>query len=90
MNQDFASQELAAGGGNGNTSTGFVSGSICTASGTYRAENKYMTTVQLYAAGEAFRLGLRGEKVTWFALTSSTSSNKDGSFGAVKVDAGTV
>ena len=50
------SQDLSFAGGNGgNTSTGFVTGTTCTSSGTYRAENKYMTCVAVYAAGEIFR-----------------------------------
>ena len=56
MSQDLAAQELTTVGGNGgNTSTGFATGTTCTSSGTYRAENKYMAVVALYAAGEIFR-----------------------------------
>lgn len=90
MSQDLMQEDLAAGGGNGSTSTGFVTGTTCTSSGTYRAENRYMTTVQLYAAGDIFRAGVDGKKVTWYALGATSDSNKDGAFTSVKVDAGTV
>ena len=90
MSQEFSSQELAAGGGNGNTSTGFVTGSVCTSSGTYRASNKYMDIVALYVVGEVFRTMYDGRKTTWYPLTSSLSSNKEGSFEGVKVTAGSV
>jgi hypothetical protein len=91
MSQDLVSQELTAGGnGGGSTSTGFATGSTCTSSGTYRAENKYMATVQLYAAGEVFRPFLDGKKTTWYPLstTSTSTFSSDGSFTSVKVDAG--
>jgi len=97
MSQDLISndsQELSfAGGGNGgNTSTGFATGSTCTSSGTYRAENKYMTCIAIYAAGEIFRTMTDGKKTTWYALssTSSSTSSGGGSFTSVKVEAGTV
>lgn len=87
MSQDFTSQELAAGGG---TSSGFVTGSTCTASGTYRASNKYMDIVAIYVVGEVFRAFVDGKKTTWYPLSSSLSTNKEGSFTSVKVDAGTI
>lgn len=90
MSQEFMSQELAAGGGNGGTSGGFVTGATCTSSGTYRASNKYMDIVSLYVVGEVFRAMYDGKKTTWFPLTESLSSNKGGSFEGVKVDAGTI
>lgn len=89
MNQDVVSQELTAGGG-GNTSGGFATGTTCTSSGTYRASNKYMDSVQIYVAGEVFRPFVDGKKTTWYPLTKSLSTNKDGSFTSVKVDAGTI
>ena len=90
MNQDLA-QELAAGGGNGSTSTGFVTGTTCTSSGTYRASNKYIDIVAIYTAGETFRTFCDGKKTTWYALSPSLSSNSsDGGFRSVKVEAGTV
>lgn len=95
MSQDAISnsttQEGTLAGGN-NTSTGFATGSTCTASGTYKADNRYMTTVQLYAAGDIFRPGPDGKKTTWYALTPTASSGlaSDGSFTSVKVEAGTV
>ena len=95
MSQDAISntstQEATLVGGN-NTSTGFATGSTCPSSGTYKADNKYMTTVQLYAAGEIFRPGPDGKKTTWYALTRTASSglSSEGSFTSVKVEAGTV
>jgi hypothetical protein len=95
MSQDAISntstQETSLVGGN-NTSTGFVTGATCTSSGTYKADNKYMTTVQLYAAGDIFRPGTDGKKVTWYPLTRTASSGftSDGGFTSVKVEAGTV
>lgn len=82
---------LVSGGGN-NTSTGYVSGSICPSSGTWKADNRYMTTVQLYAAGDPFRLGVDGKKCTWYPLTRTASSgfSNDGGFTSVKVEAGAV
>jgi hypothetical protein len=90
MSQDFTSQELSAGGGNGSTSTGFVTGQVCTVSGTYRASNKYMDIISLYVVGETFRTMYDGRKATWYPLTSSLSTNNDGSFSSVKVTAGSV
>lgn len=87
MNQD-ATQEGFAGGGGGSSSLGFPTGSTCTSSGTYRASNKYMDSVLVLAAGEEFPPFVDGKKTTWYALTSSLSSNKSGSFSSVKVDAG--
>lgn len=87
-----SSQELSFAGGGNNTSTGFATGSTCPSSGTYKADNRYMTTVQLYSAGDIFRPGPDGKKTTWYALTSTASSglSSDGSFTSVKVEAGTV
>jgi hypothetical protein len=93
MNQDLISnQDSLATGGNGgfNTTTGFATGTTCTSSGTYRASNKYMDIVQVYAAGEVFLAGADNKATTWFALSPSISTNNDGSFDSVKVEAGTV
>ena len=92
MSQDLVqdSTNLSAGGGNGSTSTGFVTGTTCTTSGTYRASNKYMDIVAIYVVGEVFRAFVDGKKTTWYPLTTSLSTNQDGSFTSVKVDAGTV
>ena len=93
MSQDLAAQNVSAQeltvGGN-NTTTGFATGTTCTSSGTYRAENKYMAVVALYAAGEVFRLMTDGKKTIWYPLTQSTATNKEGSFTSVKVEAGAV
>ena len=93
MNQDFvAQQDSIAAGGNGaySTTTGYATGTICQRSGNYRASNKYMDIVVAYAKGDLFLPGADGKKTTWYALTADLSTNKDGSFGAVKVAAGTV
>ena len=92
MNQDAVAQQDALAGGNGgfNTTTGFATGTTCTASGTYRASNKYMDIVQIYAAGEVFLAGADNKKTTWYALSSDISTNNAGSFSSVKVAPGTV
>ena len=91
MNQDAMQDSLVEGGGNGGSTTlGFATGTKCTSSGTYRASNKYMDLVALIAAGDVFPPFCDGRKTTWFALSSSLSSNDGGSFKSVKVDAGTV
>lgn len=91
MNQDAIQQDALAGGNGGfNTTTGYATGTTVQLSGTYRASNKYMDIVQLYAAGEVFLVGPDGRKTTWYALSSSLSTNKDGSFSSVKVAAGTI
>lgn len=91
MNQDFTQQDALAGGNGGfSTTTGFVTGATCTSSGTYRASNKYMDLIQVYVVGEIFRAFCDGRKTTWYALSPSLSTNKDGSFSSVKVQAGAV
>jgi hypothetical protein len=92
MNQDMMQESMVAPGGNGgfNTTTGFATGTTCTSSGTYRASNRYMDVVQIYAAGEVFFPGADGKKTTWYALSPSLSTNKEGSFSSVKVEAGAV
>jgi hypothetical protein len=85
------SQELTAdGGGSINTSTGFATGTKCTSSGTYRSSTKYMDIIAAFGVGDEFPPGSDGKKTTWVALTSGVSTNKDGSFTSVKVEAGTV
>lgn len=81
VNQEFSSF---------NTTTGYATGSVCPASGTYRASNKYMDIVLAVAAGELFQPGPDGKKTTWYALSSSLSTNNDGSFSSVKVAPGTI
>jgi hypothetical protein len=90
MNQDLQQDSLAGGNGGFNTTTGFATGTTCTSSGTYRASNKYMDLVQIYAVGEIFLPFADGKKTTWYPLTPSLSTNKDGSFSSVKVSAGTI
>jgi hypothetical protein len=82
-------QELTVGGGN-NTSGSFLSGSTCTSSGTYVAENKYLRHVVVLAAGEKFPLFVDGKKVYYTALTTAIASSRtaDGGFTSVKVEAG--
>lgn len=87
------SQELTTSGGGGNTSSGtFLTGTICTSSGTFSAENKYLRSVIVLAAGEPFPPFIDGKKIYWTALTTvkATSTTADGGFTSVKVEAGTV
>jgi hypothetical protein len=90
--QMTASQEMTVGGTNGGGSGTFLTGTICTSSGTYSAENKYMRSVIVLAAGEAFPPFLDNKKVYWTALTTvkATSTTADGGFTSVKVEAGAV
>ncbi|HKG98275.1 MAG TPA: hypothetical protein VKA97_10690 [Pyrinomonadaceae bacterium] len=85
-------QESLSSGGNGSfsTTTGYATGTICQSSGTFRASNKYMDAVLVYAAGEVFLPFVDGKKTTWYALSPSLSTNEDGSFTSVKVVAGSV
>jgi hypothetical protein len=85
------SQELMARPpADGGSGTGFVTGTTCTSSGTYRASNKYMDVVMAVAVGEVFLPGPDGNKTTWYALAPSLSSNKKGEFSSVKVAAGSI
>jgi hypothetical protein len=90
MNQDAMQDSLAGGNTSFSTTTGFATGTTCTSSGTYRASNKYMDIIQIYAAGEIFRAFVDGRKTTWYALASDLSTNSGGSFTSVKVAPGTV
>ena len=91
MNQESMQDSLVEGGGNGGSTTlGFATGTTCTSSGTYRCSNKYMDIVAIYVVGQIFLAGGDGKKTTWFPLTKSLSSNSDGGFRSVKVDAGTI
>ena len=91
MSQDAIQQDTLAGGNGGfNTTTGYATGATCPSSGTYRASNKYLDTIQIYVTGEIFRAFLDGRKTTWYALSPALSTNSDGSFTSVKVAAGTV
>lgn len=89
MNQQEATQESLAGGNGGfNTTIGYTTGATCPSSGTFRASNKYMDVVLVYAAGEVFLPGPDGKKTTWYALSPSLSTNKEGSFSSLKVAPG--
>ena len=91
MSQEFQTQETLAGGNGGfNTTTGYATGTACPSSGTFRASNKYMDVVLVYATGEIFLAGPDGKKTTWYALSPSLSTNQDGGFESVKVAPGTV
>lgn len=87
MSQDFT-QESSGFNGGFNTTTGYATGSICLSSGTYRCSNKYMDVVLAVAAGEAFLPGPDGRKTTWYALSPSLSTNKDGGFSSMKLAPG--
>ncbi len=92
--QEATSQELTAGGGGGgNTSSGFLTGTTCTASGTYIAENKYLRAVIALAANEKFPPMTDGKKIYWYPLTTviaTTAKDSDGGLTGVKVEAGAV
>jgi len=96
MNQDLTAQQgdsvALSGNGTGtySTTTGYATGTICQRSGNYRASNKYMDIIVAYAIGDVFLPGPDGKKTTWYALTTSLSTNQDGSFSSVKVAAGTI
>lgn len=92
MNQDAIAQQDALAGGNGgfSTTTGYATGASVPSSGTYRASNKYMDIVQVYAVGEVFLAGADNKATTWYALSPTLSTNSDGSFTSVKVAAGTI
>lgn len=62
------------------TPTGFATGTKCTKTGTYKAENKFLRVVIVVAEGEEFPPFTDGEKTTWYALAPSTKST----FEAVK------
>lgn len=81
-------QELSSGGNlsGGNTSTGYATGTTVVTSGTYKASNKYIDTVSVFAAGEVFPPFVDGKKTTWYALTATSKSD----FESVKVVAGTI
>jgi len=90
MNQDLISNQDSLAGGNGTLSGGFATGTVCQTSGTYRASNKYIDIVLAVAVGDVFQPGPDGKKTTWYPLSSTLSSNKNGDFSSVKVAAGSV
>jgi len=97
MNQDLqtnSTQETlvvdSTGSNSFNTTTSYSTGTVVPFSGTWVAKNKYMDIIGLYAKGEIFRVGPDGKKTTWTALTPTLSTNTDGSFSSVKVEAGAV
>jgi hypothetical protein len=65
----------------GTTPVGFATGTKCTKTGTYKAENKFIKVIIVVAEGEEFPPFVDGEKTTWYVLTPATRS----SFDAVKV-----
>ncbi|HXQ74801.1 MAG TPA: hypothetical protein VN844_30130 [Pyrinomonadaceae bacterium] len=67
------------------TPTGFVTGTKCTKTGSYKASNKYLELILTVEEGAEFPPFADGEKTTWYALTPNT---KDG-FEPVKVAPGT-
>lgn len=90
MPQEFQAQELTAGGGNTFT-TGFASGTTCTRTGSYKAQNKYMEVVVVVVKNAKFPNFTDGKKTTWYALsTTSTGTNSSGGFESVRVAPGTV
>lgn len=63
------------------TPTGFPTGTKCTKTSIYKAENKYLRIIIFVAEGEEFPPFADGSETTWYALTPSTKST----FEAVKV-----
>jgi hypothetical protein len=96
MNQDAIGQQQDSGtmvvsdSNSFSTTKGYATGSVVPISGTYRASNKYLDLILVYAAGEIFFPFSDGKKCTWYALSPSLSSNSSGSFSSVKVAAGTL
>ena len=91
MNQEAMQDSFVEGGGNGGSTTlGYATGTTVPSSGTYRCSNRYMDIVAIYVVGQTFLAGGDGKKTTWYPLTKALSTNKDGGFTSVKVDAGTV
>ena len=90
MPQELTSQELTA-GGNSSFTTGFATGTTCTRTGSYKAENKYMQAIVVVVNGAKFPNFIDGKKTTWYALSSpsTTTSTNDG-FESTKVAAGTL
>jgi hypothetical protein len=60
---------------------GFPTGTKCTKTGTYKAENKFLRIVLVVAEGEEFPLFADGQKTIWYALAPSSKTT----FDAVKV-----
>lgn len=63
------------------TPAGFVTGTKCAKTGTYRAENKYLQLVITLEEGDEFPPFPDGQKATWYPLTASSTT----SFEPVKV-----
>jgi hypothetical protein len=63
------------------TPVGFLTGTKCTKTSIYTAENKFLKVVIVVAEGEEFPPFTDGEKTIWYALAPSTKST----FDAVKV-----
>ena len=59
---------------------GFPTGTKCTKTGTYMAENKFLRVVLVVVEGEEFPLFTDGQKTTWYALAPGSKST----FEAVK------
>lgn len=66
------------------TPVGFLTGTTCTKSGVYRADNKYLEVILVVGEGEIFPPFVDGQKTTWYAIEPSTKST----FDAVKVSPG--
>ena len=79
--QDKEQTSTTDGSKTSTTPTGFPTGTKCTKTGTYRAENKFLKVVIVVAEGEEFPPFTDGEKTIWYALTPSSKST----FDAIKV-----
>ena len=64
--------------------TGFPTGTTCTKSGIYRADNQYLEVILVVGEGEIFPPFVDGQKTIWYALEPGAKST----FDAVKVPPG--
>jgi hypothetical protein len=93
MNQDLTGTQdttVVVDNSGFSTTKGYATGTVVPLSGTYRASNKYMDLIVVYAVNEIFLPFSDGKKTTWYALSPALSTNSSGSFDSVKVAPGTI
>lgn len=91
MSQEFASQDLQAGGGN-NGGTSYTSGQLCPKSGLWKSTDGKIEIFEYVPVNTPFPLfggGNGTKKCTWTRLTLASDGGKT-SFTAVKVAAGSI
>jgi hypothetical protein len=92
MSQEFASQDLVAGGGGNNGGTSYTTGQICPKSGLWKATDgkiEILEYVPVNTAFPPFGGGNGTKKCSWTRLTLASDGGKT-SFTAVKVAAGSI